>query len=155
MTNPKFQNNSDVFELKSYFKICNLLFGILAFEQGIHLPAICMAEGESEGVGNIVGLRDGGKLQDAFDHNLHLFFFGATIAGQGLFHLERSILEESNAQGLKRQENGAAGLTDGDDRFLIFEEKYLLHRCLVGSVPCGNFSEVFGNFGDSFRKGDF
>ena len=121
-----------MFELKNYFKICNVLFGILAFEQGIHLPAIGVAEGEGEGVGDVVGFGNVRKLQDAFDHDLHLLFLGAPVAGEGLLYLERCVFGESNAKCLKRQENRAAGLTHGDDCFLIFEEKYLFDRGFFG-----------------------
>ena len=132
--------------------MCNVLFGILAFEQGIHRAAIGVAEGEGEGVGDVVGFGNFRKFQDAFDHDLHLLFLGAPVAGKRLLYLERCVFGESNAKCLKRQENRAAGLTHRDDCFLVFEEKYLFNGRFFGRILSGNFSEIASDFGNAFGE---
>ena len=78
-----------------------------------------MADGEGEGVGNIVGFGRFAQVEEEADHLLHLFFFGATITGDGFFDFCGGIFGDIQIMATGRHQGDATDLTQRHSRFEV------------------------------------
>ena len=96
----------------------------------VELAAVGVAEGDGhrQRVGGVVGLRDGGQMQQDAGHLLHLLFHGFAVAGDGLLDLHRGVLVDWQTRLRRRQQNDAARLGHADDGGLVVLVEQLFNR---------------------------
>jgi hypothetical protein len=114
-----------------------------------------MAQRDSQRIGRVIGLRKTFELQDFLHHDLHLFLFGASVTGQSLLDLQRSIFKYANTIFLKCQEYGTSGLADFHHRFYVLKEEQILHGRLVWLIFFNNFLQIPHHLKKPFSGGIF
>ena len=90
-------------------------------DEAVELVAVGVAEGDGHGqrIGGVVGLWDGGQVQQHPGHLLHLFFHGLAVAGDSLLDLHGGVLVDGQARLRRRQQDDAARLGYADDGGLV------------------------------------
>lgn len=78
-----------------------------------------MADGEGEGVGNVVGFGRFAQVEQEADHLLHLFFFGATIASDGFFDFSGGIFGDIQIIATGRHQGDTTNLTQRHSGFEV------------------------------------
>lgn len=96
-------------------------------------------DGYGEGVGGVIGLRDGGEFEVDADHLLHLGLVGHAVAADGILDLVRAVFEDGEAALLGDEEADAAGFGDGDAGGDVLLEKEFLDGHDVGVVLVDDF----------------
>lgn len=91
-----------------------------------------MAEGDSNAVGGIVWLWQGGEVKQALDHLLHLSFFGVTVTGDRLLDLSRGIFSQGNMLLRGGEQEHSPCLTDRDGGGDIATKEEFFNCNLIG-----------------------
>lgn len=98
-----------------------------------------MDNGDCEGIGSIIGLRNGFKFEMNADHFLDLGFVGHTVAADGVFDLIGAVFEDGEMALFGDKETDPASLSDGDASGNILFEKELLDSHNFGVVLVDDF----------------
>lgn len=76
----------------------------------MHFARVCVTQGDCKGIGRI-GRERPGNIQQAPDHQLHLFLLRRTGADDGEFDRTRRVLEHPRAQRKRRAQRRSARLS--------------------------------------------
>lgn len=128
-------------------------------------PGVELADGETEGVGGIVGPGNLVEVQQDLDHFLHLFLVGLAIAGDGGLGLGRTELPYDQPRLYRRQREYTPRLGHGNavGHVLLEEQPLDSHgirpvqfdkrgRCVVNSPQ--SLGEVLSRRGRNGAMGD-
>ena len=101
-----------------------------------------VADGDSQGIGGVVGLRDFGKPELESDHLLNLLLAAGSIIGDPLLYLGWCILVGRDMPVGSGQEGYRLGSAYGHGRPYVFGDKGLLHRHGIGLMALDNFHKT-------------
>ena len=82
-----------------------------------------VAERDTQRVGGVVGLREGGQFENAPGHVHDLPLVGLAVARDGNLDLRGRVLEQRDAVALRRAENHAPPVRNGDARRVVRVEE--------------------------------
>ena len=120
--------------------------------EGGETPCMQMSKCDCEGVGGVF-LREFRERKESHDHSLHIAFCGAAATGQGLFDACRRVF-----CGVQRMfgagfDHNAAGVTEDQGGFGVFEEKDTFHRRLIRIPLFDVFGKGFPDMDEAFAQG--
>ena len=85
--------------------------------------ALCVADGNGQGVSGVIGMRNGRQAQNQPDHLLNLGFVGFPIAHHGLFDLRRGVFRNRDISLRRGQQDRSSGLSNRHGRRHVLSEK--------------------------------
>src|SRR3972149_9244764 len=89
-----------------------------------------------------IGLRQLRKMQNGFDHLLHLTFFSASVSDDGLFYLERGVFENGNMATCRGQYCNPPYMTLLNQAFYILPIEDVFYGDDVRRYPPDNLQQL-------------
>jgi hypothetical protein len=99
-----------------------------------------VADGNGQGVGSIIGMRNGRQAKNQPDHLLNLRFVGFPIAHHGLFDLGRGVFRNRDISLRRGQEDRSPGLSNRHCGRHVLSEKERLNSNRVWSMAIDQFA---------------
>jgi len=111
-----------------------------------------MAQRHAQGIARI-GLELAGKIQQYFDHVLHLYLVRAALADDGLLDLAGGVFMHRQARHQHRAEGSPSGLAEFQRGVGVLVHEHLLNRQFIGFILADDIDNAVVNLLEPVGKG--